>query len=135
VTSQVIIKEDRFPEIIKGMEAAAGKAVRETILDIEGRTKAMMTGPKSGAYYERPNGRTHQASAPGEAPAVDTGNLINSIQTQMTGAMVGVVYTNAEYAPVLEFGGARMAARPFFTPATQAAWPEFLEKMSKVTGG
>lgn len=134
MTSGIVIKEDRFPEIIQGMETHASRAVKETIFDIEARTKALMSGPKSGAFYERPQGKMHQASAPGEAPAIDTGNLINSIQTQMVSTYKGVVFTNAEYAPVLELGGAHIAARPFFTPATAAAWPEFVEKMKRVTG-
>ena len=132
--SAVIVKEDHFPEIIRGMETKATRAVLETIFDIESRTKALMSGPKSGAFYARPQGKMHQASAPGEAPAVDTGNLINSIQVQMVSTFRWMVFTNAEYAPVLELGGAHIAARPFFTPATQAAWPEFVEKMKKVTG-
>lgn len=130
----VIIQEDRFPEIIRGMEIRASQAVRETIFDIEGRSKVLMTGPKSGAYYARPNAKMHQASAPGEAPAVDTGNLINSIQSTLTSPLRGYTYTNTEYAPVLELGGVHMAARPFFTPATSAAWPDFLSKMKRITG-
>lgn len=134
MSTQVILKENHFPAIIKGMETNAGRAVRETIFDIESRSKALMAGAKSGEMYARPNGRMHQASAPGEAPAIDTGNLVNSIQTQMIGASSGIVFTNAEYAPVLELGGVKMEPRPFFTPATAAAWPDFLVKMGKVTG-
>lgn len=128
----VKIIENNFPSIQAAMAQNANRAVRETIFDIEGRAKISMQGSKSGAYYERPNRKAHQASAPGEAPAIDTGNLVNSIQSKMVGALSGVVYTNAEYGPVLEMGGAKMAARPFFTPATEAAWPAFLGKMKGI---
>lgn len=134
LTVKTVIVENHFPRIIAGMETQAGQAVRETVFDIEGRAKLLMQGPKHGAEYPRGKGAVHQASAPGEAPAVDTGHLWNSIQTEMVGRFSGVVFTNAEYAPALEFGSVHVAARPFFTPATQGAWPDFLEKMKRLTG-
>lgn len=131
----VKIVMNKFPQIIKGMESNANQAVRITLFDISAKSQMLMTGGKSGAYYARPNGKMHQASAPGEAPAVDTGNLINSIQTRMESFYRGVVYTNAEYGPVLELGGRKMAARPFFVPASKEAWPAFLARMKRITGG
>lgn len=130
----VKIVEDHFPAIRKGMEQNTADAVRDTIEDIRSRVKAEMSKPKTGRIYRRPNGRQHQASAPGEAPAIDTTALINSIQTQMLSRTRGVVYTDREYAPVLEFGGARIAPRPAFIPATKAAWPEFIRRMTLITG-
>lgn len=130
----IVIMENKFPAIRAGMETLANQAVRSTIADIEGRAKTSMTGPKTGLLYHRPGGKAHQASAPGEPPAVDTGNLMNSLQSEMTGATSGVVYTVAEYAPALEMGSVRMEARPFLTPATTGAWPNFLTLMSKAAG-
>jgi len=82
-----------------------------------------MTGGRSGRVYIRA-GRIHHASAPGEPPAIDTGNLINSIQVEptRTGA---VVYSTSEYAPHLEFGTVKMGARPFFQPAVEREAPQF----------
>lgn len=132
MTTRLILQDDRIPELMAAMTNHANQAVRETIFDIARRSVVLMQGPKTGYEYPRPNGRMHQASAPGEAPAVDTGNLFNSIKADMIGSKVGVVFTNVEYAPILEFGGAKMAARPFFAPATDAAWPGFLERMKRI---
>lgn len=132
MTTRVVLQDDRIPELLALMQGHAAQAVRETIFDIARRSVILMQGQKTGQEYPRPNGRMHQASAPGEAPAVDTGNLFNSIKAEMTGPKVGVVFTNVEYAPILEFGSAKMAARPFFAPATDAAWPGFLERMKRV---
>ena len=94
-----------------------GKAVMKLALELEAEIKCQMAEGKSGRIYER-GGSTHQASAPGEAPAIDTGAYVNSIQTTETkdGAEVG---TNMEYGPFLEFGTSRIAKRPHFTPAAE----------------
>ena len=54
-----------FQEIVKGgAQLIRGEAI-----------KSIQTGSKSGIVYEKYNPRrTHRASAPGEAPASDTGN-------------------------------------------------------------
>jgi len=101
-----------------------GKEVRHSLFAIETDVKAMMAGPKSGAVYGG-----HVASAPGEAPAIDTGALANSIQTEMDTLTSGAVYTGIEYAPYLEFGTSRMAARPSFTPAGEHERPRFMGRM------
>jgi phage gpG-like protein len=93
------------------------KAVMKLALEMEADIKSRMAEGKSGAIYRRGSG-THQASAPGEAPAIDTGAYVNSIQTKKTddGAEVG---TNMEYGPFLELGTSRIAKRPHFTPAAE----------------
>jgi phage gpG-like protein len=131
---KVVVLEDNIPRIISGMNSGAARVIAETCFDIEARAKSSMAGAKSGRVYPHKGGKMHQASAPGEAPAIDTGNLVNSIQVQVSG-FTGIVYTNTEYAPVLEFGGAKMAARPFFTPAATEAWPDFLEAMKRIADG
>lgn len=74
--------------------------------------------PGTGRRYKRGN-RTHTASAPGKSPAVDTGRLRQSIGVQKVGEGHYRVGTNVEYAPYLEFGTRRMAARPFMRPALE----------------
>ena len=62
--------EPDFQEIVKGgAQLIRGEAV-----------KSIQSGAKSGIVYEKYNPRrTHRASAPGEAPASDTGNLVSKI--------------------------------------------------------
>jgi HK97 gp10 family phage protein len=78
-------------------------------------------GPKTGRVYKR-RGIEHQASAPGEPPATDTGALIASIVSgaEIEGAgLVGFLEARAGYAIHLEFGTRKMAARPFLTPSVE----------------
>ena len=130
----VVLKND-LPKITAQMAPYARLVVLKTTLDIERESKQSMSGPKHGREYPSKNRKMHQASAPGEAPAIDTGVLVNSIQSQMTGPMTGIVFTNTEYAPILEFGSVHMAPRPFFLPAAKQAWPSFLEAMKRIVNG
>lgn len=81
--------------------------------------KTSMVEPKTGRAYPRRGGNVHIASAPGESPAVDTSTYMNSIEYHPVGATEGVVSTNIEYGPHLEFGapGIGLAPRPHFRPA------------------
>lgn len=95
---------------IAGMERAC--------LWVEGEVKRSFK-PGTGRIYRR-GGKAHQASAPGQPPAVDTGRLRSSITHDVRierGGVIGRVGTNVEYAPHLELGTSRMAARPFLRPA------------------
>ena len=77
----------------------------------------ILTGPKTGRIYRR-RSVEHQASAPGEAPASDTGRLVNSIRTRYENDyMTGIVAASTAYATVLEFGTLKMEPRPFMRPA------------------
>jgi hypothetical protein len=63
--------EHRFRVLSVWLQETAAKAMRLMI--------ASMTGQKSGRVYKIGKNRTHQASAPGQAPAVLTGTLRSSI--------------------------------------------------------
>jgi HK97 gp10 family phage protein len=132
--SQVIVEFNHFAQYANNMDVVARKAVQTTIKRIEGRAKASLSGPRSGREYKRgKNGMiVHRASAPGEAPATDTGNLANSIRSRMTGKTEGEVTVGAEYATALELGSVYIAPRPFFAPAVKAEWPEFLKAMKEI---
>lgn len=121
------ITMNRIPEFRAKLKANGPEAVQKAVMDIEAESKRRMTGPKHGRIYG-----DHQASAPGEAPAVDTGGLINSIQGIMNSPMSGVVFTDKDYAPVLEFGGVHMQPRPIFGDVVEDVAESFQEAMSKV---
>lgn len=84
--------------------------------------ESIASGQKTGRVYRRGN-VTHQASAPGEAPATDTGRLINSINVRPVQGELSVEVKAGggivKYARMLEFGTAKMAARPFLFPALE----------------
>lgn len=73
--------------------------------------------PKTGRVYKRGNVE-HQASAPGEAPATDTGRLIGSGRTAYDRVQLsGRVTFSTIYAAALELGTQKMVARPFLRPS------------------
>lgn len=113
------VRQSVANEINKAVYASAQKVATEA-------KKSILDGKKSGRFY-RLRTVEHRASAAGEAPASDTGRLVNSIQSYATGNGEAITVAGrgtVHYAPLLEFGTARMAARPFLFPALEKskAW-------------
>lgn len=129
--SKVIVEFNDFARIADDMTDKAGLVVEKTIARIHETVDAEFAAPKHGATYER-GGKEHVASAPGEPPAVDIGNLANSVQHTMTGDTEGEVDVGAEYGLDLELGTVNMAPRPFLGPAVERAWPEFVKAMESL---
>ncbi len=100
--------EPDFQEVVKGgAQLIRGEAI-----------KSIQSGAKSGIVYEKYNPRrTHRASAPGQAPASDTGNLVSKITVRQDGKDKTNVESNADYSAFLEYGTSKMEARPFMLPA------------------
>lgn len=97
---------------------------------------AMNESPRTGRIYKKGKTVTHQASAPGEAPAPDTGNLINSVFSgiidRVRGAITGRIVVNKEYAAHLEIGTAKMRPRPYIASTIKANWDYLMQVFSKV---
>jgi hypothetical protein len=75
-------------------------------------------GGRSGKVYKR-RSITHQASAPGEFPKTDTGELANNITVRKNG-FADYDAGSRQQAPHgfwLEFGTRFMAKRPWLTPS------------------
>lgn len=137
-------------------KAAAGSADPDRQGDAERHRDGHRRG--YGRAQERPpvpkRRALAQASAPGESPAIDMGALAGSIQQSLDdhgdAGTDGLVYTNAEMGPYLEYGtgstGAGwplperssdvdstsvvgMAPRPYMTPAAERAGAGFEEKL------
>ena len=102
--------EQPFREVVMGgAQLIRGEAI-----------KSIQTGAKSGRIYEKYNPRrTHRASAPGQAPASDTGNLVRNIAVKMESRDQVAVVSSAPYSQYLEFGTSKMLPRPFLFLATQ----------------
>jgi HK97 gp10 family phage protein len=103
---QVAALQAKFRAKAEKLDSGIKKALNTCAVKVERDIKENMT----------PNG----PSAPGEAPAVDTGRLRASISHRVetdSGESAAYVGTNVEYAPWLEFGTSRMRARPFMVPA------------------
>lgn len=92
------------------------KAMRKTAIAIVNTAKTLMREPKSG---REPVGRAMKtrASAPGQAPAVQTGQLRGSLATERVAEKHYRVGTGLKKGKHLELGTRKMAARPFLRPA------------------
>ena len=100
--------EPDFQEIIKGSaQLIRGEAI-----------KSIQTGAKTGIVYQKYNPRRqHRASAPGQAPASDTGNLVSKIIVKQKTKNITQVESGADYSKYLEYGTSKMEPRPFLFPA------------------
>lgn len=88
-------------------------------------------GPRSGNNLSA----SHRASAPGEAPATDTGRLVSSITQEKTGEAEAIVGSRVVYSKFLEFGTQSMGERPFLRPALKEAAKNWEKRMAKELGG
>jgi len=100
--------EKPFQEVVKG----GGQLIRAEAV------KSIQSGGKSGIVYEKYNPRrSHRSSAPGQAPASDTGNLVSKIRVKQKNPNTTQVESGADYSAFLEYGTSKMQPRPFLFPA------------------
>lgn len=148
----------RFEIVFNKLPKVRGQIRREVRSVVDRTTKSIagtavakiMDPPKTGRIYRRETavsftgkggpvaftayrGSTteHQASAPGEAPATDTGGLAGSIDAKMIGPLTGAVDVHAEYGPVLEHGGENVEARPYLGPSVEEHRTDFRRDMAE----
>ena len=90
-------------------------------------------GGRSGKVYRKPHTKraVYTSSAPGQPPALRSGNLRRSWKPLPYAEMVASsthytpgIHTDVIYAPYLQNGTSKMAARPFEAPIQQEAWPD-----------
>jgi HK97 gp10 family phage protein len=104
--------------VTETIRAATVQGLNRGVEDVANEAVSLILNtPKSGRIYRR-GGVAHQASAPGEAPASDTGQLVASVTTSVDeGNLTGNVNFGSDHAAVLEYGSSRMSPRPFARPA------------------
>lgn len=130
--TEIVLEYTHFGEIGASMAREIDEVCESTALDIQARAQmAIMNPPKSGRIYRRGN-VAHQASAPGEAPATDTGNLVNSAYTKKLGQADYETGFTAEYAAALEFGTAKIEPRPYLRPAVEAVRDAFIRAIKRI---
>lgn len=119
MTVRLRIVDNRLGQIADGMEAAADVVVRKTAFDLEARIKANI-----------------QAQG-----LVDTGNYLNSWQTEHGAPGQATVYSAVVYGPRLNYGfhgvdalgrNYAQAARPHVEPAVDAVYPSFVAAMAQL---
>jgi HK97 gp10 family phage protein len=122
-TASIKVQQAVTAEMLKGLAASAKRVETDA-------KRSIANGGKTGRVYKR-RGVAHRASAAGEAPATDTGRLVNSIQSYVNkvqkNVLEGFVVAGrglAKYAAWLEFGTRNISPRPFLFPAAEKnkAW-------------
>lgn len=76
-------------------------------------TSLILNTPKTGRWYGK-----HQASAPGEPFASDTGDLLASATTAVdANALTANLNYSSDHAQIMEYGSAKVAPRSYARPA------------------
>ncbi len=119
----------RIDKVLKEYRKQAKDAVYAGCFKIQGiASTEILSGTKTGRIYKR-GSESHQASAAGEYPASDFGNLAININVQIkAGGLSGTVESKANYSSMLEYGTSKMAARPFMQPSAERARPFIRQK-------
>lgn len=125
--------ESRIPQVIALMRSRASRVVRKTASGIVADVKTSMGGVKHGREYRR-DGVTHRASAPGEAPAIESAEngYVHTVRSEKVDDLTSAAGTTDPRGPALELGGGRVAARPHFGPAFERAREPFEQQLGEI---
>lgn len=125
---EVAIKWNAAKQEIRIRQAADKGAIKAAKILKTEMVRLILDTPKTGRITKITFGRRlksgnrvvrniKRASAPGEAPASQTGKLVRSIQVISNRVVGALVRISAPYARFLERGTRRMEPRPFIRPA------------------
>jgi len=105
----------------------AGKLLKKVTQD------GIKKGPKTGRWYasRRKNGGRHRASATGEYPANDTGELRRSIGFKVEGTRRLIFGADTDYALPLHDKHPKGGGRPFLTKTVEATHQQVLHQSNK----
>lgn len=113
-------------DISKQLGLIVNAAALESVNDVK---KAIQGPPKTGRKYQRGT-VVHQASAPGQAPATDTGFLVSSIYNEDRGPLAKAIGSRLPYAYYLEFSTRNIEKRPAWIHAVERAIPKMLKRVN-----
>lgn len=114
---------------------AASLAVMEAAAEGEALVKLkMQQGPHTGAIYKRGQ-LLHQASAPGQPPAPDTGALMGGVYHEREAELTATFGSRMAYAAYLEFGTRHMAPRPVWVPVAEELQKVFPRRLEAAVSG
>lgn len=115
-------------EIVSEVSKAVEASALEALTDVR---KAIQGPPKTGREYRRGT-KTHRASAPGQAPATDTGALVSSTYITKVDDYTQAIGSRLDYAVHLEFGTVSIAPRPAWLPAAERAAPRLQKRLRRI---
>ena len=125
---------NHFPQLIDLINREISDILRTEPELISNDIKTAMNQPHSGRIYKR-RSVEHQASAPGEAPAIDTGAYINSIQIKRNNKTASI-QSNQQQALALELGRPEknLLPRPAWIPAAKRSSQRIRRRMKALEG-
>lgn len=111
---------NKIPQIMDLIYQEVVDIIRTEPMLMKNDVTDAMNKPHSGRIYRRGT-VDHQASAPGEAPAIDFGGLVNSLQVTREHKFKSTLSSNQPQALALELGRpeAGLAPRPYMIPAAE----------------
>lgn len=115
-------------DVLVGVEQAISASAMEALTDVR---KAIEGPPKTGEIYKRGD-KVHQASAPGEAPATDRGQLVSSTYYTKIDTLTAAIGSPLPYARYLEEGTQHIRRRPSWLPAVERAAPRLQKRIERV---
>jgi hypothetical protein len=114
----VVLDQTALAKLFTSPEGPIGKALIRDGLRVQRHVKQLLRTPGRGETYKHGN-VTHRASAPGDPPARDTGQLGASIGTELARDADGLVErigTNLKKGRYLELGTRDIEPRPYLRP-------------------
>ena len=136
VAGGVFVDVKKFVEGIEKAKKEYSKKCKAAAMEIgammEKEVRMTLSHPGTGRVYTR-RGIEHQASAPGEPPAPDTGSLRASVTHEVVGSGNSIevrVGTNKKYGKTLEFGTFSIAPRPWLFKTIKENWSKALDMWS-----
>ena len=116
-----IVFEEHIDEAIKKIADHAEERMLEAVDEVRDVTLDTLSGSRSGRQYRVPGtGVYYTASAPGEPPAVQLGDLRKSVKggIEKEGKdVIGFVGSELPKASMLEMGTSKMLPRPWLRPS------------------
>lgn len=117
----VVLDQAALQTLLTSPEGPIGKALIRDGLRVQRHVKQLLRTPGRGETYTHGTVK-HRASAPGDPPATDTGQLADSIATELARDDTGLVErigTNLKKGRYLERGTRHIEPRPFLRPGLQ----------------
>lgn len=118
---------ESFNKHLNDTKIELNRLLRIFILKIEGKVVVNLnTGTRSGRVYKRGK-KSHQASSESEFPKSDTGQLSQSMYSQMVNQLKGRIGSNKVYALIHEQSG-----RSFVQPVVEDNHDEFVNDINQI---
>lgn len=136
VTMRLITKKNDLGRIESSWKLSISQAQSDAANNIVDHMRASFRLSKTGHLYWKPDGSggsvLHQASAPGEPPAIWFGHLDESFKVKkLNQYAVGITSTDWK-AVMLDQGGGNIAARPYVQPAINKEAAKYKQALMRI---